>query len=132
LWVVETGQTAATIEGHSGDVWALALSADGRLVATGSFDGAVRLWEVATGRQLATLEGHTGGAWSVALSDDGELVASGSFDGTIRLWDARSRSCRRTLRSEQRFERVDIAGLTGITEAQRAVLIALGAVERSV
>jgi hypothetical protein len=34
-----------------------------------------------------------------------------------------------TLRSERRYERLDITGLTGITEAQRRALLALGAVE---
>jgi hypothetical protein len=34
------------------------------------------------------------------------------------------------LRSDRRYERLDITGLTGITEAQRAALLALGAVER--
>ena len=33
--------------------------------------------------------------------------------------------------STGRYERVDITGLTGITEAQRGALLALGAIERS-
>jgi WD40 repeat protein len=77
------------------------------------------------------LEGHTGTVWGVALSEDGELLASGGDDGVIRLWEAGSGSCLRTLRADRCYERLDIRGLTGVTEAQRAALLALGAIERS-
>ena len=117
------------IQTHSGPVYAVALSADGRLLASGGMDGTVRLWEVTNGQQLAVLEGHTSGVWGVVLNADGQLLASGSFDGSVRLWEANSGAHLHTLRSDRRYERVDITGLTGVTAAQRASLVALGAVE---
>jgi WD40 repeat protein len=57
-------------------------------VASGGFDGTVRLWDLATHRQIGTpLTGHTRPVESVAFSPDGKTLASGGFDGTVRLWD---------------------------------------------
>jgi WD40 repeat protein len=101
------------------------------LVASGSVDGAVRLWDAESGQALAVLHGHAGGAWGVALSGDGRLVASGGLDGTVRLCDTSSGVLLCALRVERRYEALDITGLTGVTEAQRQALLALGAVERN-
>jgi WD40 repeat protein/transcriptional regulator with XRE-family HTH domain len=138
VWQTPGEQLLAVLQAHTGGVRALALSANGDLLISGSQDGTVRVWRP-IGREtmgpggrrlLATLRGHTSGVWSVALAVGGRLLASGSEDGTVRLWDAGSGACLRTLRSDRRYERVDITGLIGVTAAQRAALLALGAVER--
>src|SRR5258708_1666641 len=64
------------------------------------------------------------------MSADGRLLASGSFDGTVRLREATSGVYVRTLQTDRRYERLDITGLTGVTSAQRAALLALGAVDQ--
>ncbi|KAL4732873.1 hypothetical protein BDV11DRAFT_214852 [Aspergillus similis] len=86
-----------TSKGHSGWVQSVSFSPDGRLLASGSYDGTsvafspdsrllasgsrdgtVQLWNPATGAELQTLQGHTDWVQSVAFSPDGRLLASGS------------------------------------------------------
>jgi WD40 repeat protein/DNA-binding XRE family transcriptional regulator len=131
VWDVPGGRLVATLQGHTGLVQCVALSVDGQLLVSGGFDATVRLWDVPGARLVATLEGHGAPVFGVALSGDGHLVASGSFDGTVKLWEARTGACLKTLRGDRCYERMDITGLTGVTEAQRAALLALGAVEVS-
>src|ERR1700681_4966477 len=83
------GRLLATLR-STGGVCGLALSRDGRLLASGGADGTVQLWETLSGRLLATLQGHTGPVYGLALSPDGGLLASGSWDGTVRLWETGS------------------------------------------
>jgi WD40 repeat protein len=118
-----------TLEGHAGPVWSLAFTWDGRLLVSGSQDRTVKLWDAASGHLLTTLVGHTRGVWGVALSRDGQHVASSSQDGTAILWHAASGSAVRILRSDRRYERVNITDLSGVTEAQRDAMLANGAVD---
>ena len=73
--------------GHVGAVHAIAVSADGARLASGSLDGTARLWDVATGKELRALLGHRGVVKAVAFSPDGGRVLTGAEDG-VRLWDA--------------------------------------------
>jgi WD40 repeat protein len=92
-------------------------------------DGTVRVWESSGGECLHALRGHTDIVWSVALSENGELAVSGGADGTVRLWEISSGACLRILRGSRDYEGLDITGLSGITAAQREVLLTLGAVD---
>ncbi|KIK32933.1 hypothetical protein CY34DRAFT_813990 [Suillus luteus UH-Slu-Lm8-n1] len=71
-------------------VWTMALSPDGKTVASGSRDGAVKLWNVDTGKVIKTWTGHTDDVTSVSWSPDGGRVVSGSRDGTFGVWDVES------------------------------------------
>jgi len=85
IWDLESGRELATLRGHTGAVMDVAVSPDGKLVATGSLDGTAKLWDLATGRNQLTLFGHEGPVNTVAFSPDGRFVATVSGDGTVAL-----------------------------------------------
>ena len=74
------------LKGHTLALADVAYSADGRYVATGSYDRTAKVWE-ATGKLLVTLAGHGATVEAVAFSPDGKFLATGSYDGTVKLWD---------------------------------------------
>jgi WD40 repeat protein len=82
-----------------------------------------------SGESLKVLRGHNNRITSLSHSPDGQILASTGDDGTIKLWDMRTGECLKTLRSDRPYERMDITGAIGLTEAQKASLKALGAVE---
>lgn len=80
----------ATLKGHTGTVEAVAVSADGTLIATASFDRTVKLWEAVTGQELRTLagdQGHKGQVLAVAFSARGDLIATGGADNVAHIWE---------------------------------------------
>jgi WD40 repeat protein/transcriptional regulator with XRE-family HTH domain/DNA-binding MarR family transcriptional regulator len=129
LWDVQTGQCLNTLCGHTGWVWSIHFSPDGQRLASSGEDALIHLWTVQTGECYQTLRGHTDWVSSVQWSPDGEQLASGSQDETIKLWDLRSGLCRTTLRSDRLYEGMNVTGVTGLTQAQRATLRNLGAVQ---
>ncbi len=81
----------AFLYGHQAAVRSVAISPDGRLIASGSRDNTIWLWDVSTRRAVGSpLTGHTDRVNSVTFSPDGKTVASASADGTVRLWDVAS------------------------------------------
>lgn len=76
---------------------ALAMSADGTLIAYGVTDFSIALWDMREGRAQGSLPGHAGWITALAFSPDGTLLASGGNDHTVKLWDLKTGKEVRTL-----------------------------------
>ena len=79
---------ATELVGHGGAVRALAASADGRLLLSGSFDTSLIVWRPDDRAPLHRLLGHEAAVNAVALAPDGATAVSGGEDGLLVAWDA--------------------------------------------
>ena len=77
-------QEVHRLKGHKDWVWISAFSHDGKTVATGSWDGTVRLWQTATGQEMLNFRSPAGPVWSVVFSRDDRTLAFGSGASNIR------------------------------------------------
>ena len=72
--------------GHTGIVYSVAFSPDGKSLASAGGDRTVRVWDLATQKQRTSYP-HPGPVYSMAYSSDGKTLASAGGHGTLRLWD---------------------------------------------
>jgi WD40 repeat protein len=68
----------------------LAISPDGKVLTTSSFDGSISLWNAVNGRLLNTLTGHVERALSLAFSPADTILASAAWDGRLGIWDTKT------------------------------------------
>ncbi len=87
-----------TLRGHEKVVFGLAFSPLEPSLASGSFDGTIRIWDATTGAVLRTLTGHDGWATAPCFSPDGlQLAAAGDGRRSLRIWDVQTGAVLRTL-----------------------------------
>ena len=106
----------------------MVFSPDGERIASVGDENEGGLWNVHDGKCVKILKGHTARIMSVSFSPDGRKLVSGGSDETIRLWDVGTGECLMTLKAEKPYKGMNIAGATGLTEAQKAAVRELGGV----
>lgn len=92
-----SAQVEVLAEVPSQHIHSVSFSADGRLLAGGSWDRTVRIWDARSGEVIRTLQGHKGYVRAVAFAPSGSLLASGSDDRTVILWNAKTGEPERAL-----------------------------------
>jgi cytochrome c len=85
IWTAGKQSPDRVLDGHTGPIAALAVSPNGKTLASASWDRTVRLWPLAGGPSRV-LEGNGQNVNGVAFSPDGAAVISAGYDGTIRVW----------------------------------------------
>lgn len=86
FWVDARSGASRRLDGEAPSVKAAAISPDGRLGASGGYDGVVRLWDLRAGKLLRVFVGHRGAVYAVAFSPGGRDLISASGDTTAIVW----------------------------------------------
>ena len=83
----ESNFLVRTLLGHRDQVYDVALSSDGRLAVSASYDSTLKVWDVGKGCELHTLKEGFGWVVGVVLSADGRVAISRSGGATLKVWD---------------------------------------------
>lgn len=112
-WDLSDGRLFYVFEGHKDTLYSIALSPDGKTLATGSYDQKIKLWNVETGEEIRTLSGHNGCVFGLAFRPDGKILASASADRTVKLWHVATGERRDTLSQPLKEQYAVAFGLDG-------------------
>jgi hypothetical protein len=96
LWDLTNGAELKKFQAHY-MIEGVAITPDGRTIATGSKDGIIRIWDAASGVMIAENGGHQGPINALTYYKDGRFLISASEDGTVRFWDGKTGALRATL-----------------------------------
>lgn len=76
-----------TLSKHKSEIWSVAFSPDGKLLATASKDETIKIWSTKSYRLLKSLKAHKNGVSSVVFSPDSEWIISSSIDNSVKFWN---------------------------------------------
>ncbi len=129
VWDMRSLERVRVLSGHLGIVYTVAWSQTGSVLVSGGSDGMLRWWDRQSGECARHTQAHQGTVQRLQVSPNGNWLASCGDDGAINIWELEGGDLLRTQRRDRPYERLDISGAKGLTQAQRASLSALGAIE---
>lgn len=88
---VASGRLVRSWTAHADTIFAMALTADGKSLATAGGDALVRIWDVAAGTEAARLEAHATQVLCLSFSPDGSQLVTGGADRLLKVWDVKTR-----------------------------------------
>lgn len=110
VWDAKSGKLGQPLSGHTQTVEGLALSKDGKMLASASEDNTVLVWDLAGGKSKQTIKGHTDFVTNVSFSPDGKQLVTTSKDKTVRVWDIDGAKEVASFKVEREVEQKDAKG----------------------
>ncbi|WP_353931978.1 serine/threonine-protein kinase [Okeanomitos corallinicola TIOX110] len=117
FWDTATGKEIITLTGHEKNINKLVISADGKILISGSDDKTIKVWNLDTGKVIHTLISHTDSVYALAISKDAKTLVSASDDKTIKVWNLDTGKLIRTLTGHSDWVRALAISSDGVTIA---------------
>jgi len=89
-----------SFSGHDKGIHSIAVSNNGKLLATSDGGGKIRLWDLRSGELIRTVDAHANYIVKIIFSNSGEFLASSSLDGQVKIWEVNSGSLEQNIGSE--------------------------------
>jgi WD40 repeat protein len=122
VWPIDADMPAPvrTIDAHKGWVRALAVSPDGKTLASCGNDLLVKLWSISDGKLIHSLPGHESHIYNVGFHPGGQFLVSGDLKGIIKVWDLQTNKVARELDGKvlhkyDKTFRADIGGIRALS-----------------
>jgi WD40 repeat protein len=90
VWNIATSDLTQNLGRPGDELYSVAVSEDGTLIATGNSAGLIKIYNQENGTTME-IEAHSNKISSLHFSSDSKILASASGDGTVKLWDAQTR-----------------------------------------
>ncbi len=129
FWDIETGECQQTLAVSKRRIRKVVFSPDGHFLAGAGDEGSIYLWDSATCEVIQIFKAHEKPIRALVFNQDGSTLFSGGNDGAIKQWQVPGGPCDRTLLAAGPYEGMRIAGVTGLSTAEKHTLLALGAIE---
>jgi WD40 repeat protein len=119
--------TKSTFTTNLSYIFTVAISPDGKLLATGDSHGKISLWQITDGQQCLSWEAHTGWARSLVFSADGRTLVSCSDERIIKKWDCQTGECLQTYTGHTGF-----VWTVALVESQNYSMLASSGVDTTI
>ncbi|MEC7566489.1 MAG: c-type cytochrome domain-containing protein [Planctomycetota bacterium] len=101
VWNMLDGTLVKKMRGHRDSVYAVAMSPDGKLIASAGYDRVIVIWDAKTGERIRAIQGHNGAVYDLVFFQNGKRLASASADRTVKIWDVATGERFNTLKESQ-------------------------------
>lgn len=92
MWSMQTGKVLDVLTGHAGPISCLSFNPVMGTLASGSWDGTIKLWDVYKNNVEETLT-HTSDVLCVCWRGDGKFICAGTLNGSLNFWNASEGEC---------------------------------------
>uniref|UniRef100_A0A7S2YDT2 Small-subunit processome Utp12 domain-containing protein n=1 Tax=Entomoneis paludosa TaxID=265537 RepID=A0A7S2YDT2_9STRA len=89
-WNMQTAKLLDVFTGHSGPVACMSFQPNGGTLATGSWDGTVKLWDMYKSNTSTESLSHNSDVVCIAYRPDGKEICTGTLRGLLSFWDVES------------------------------------------